>query len=60
MAHQKEDLKILAIILAIIFPPLGVAITEGVGMALLVNVALTLFLFYFPGLFHALYVILRN
>lgn len=56
---KDEDLKILAIVLAIICPPLGVAVVEGIGFALVVNLILTM-LFWLPGLVHALYVILRK
>lgn len=56
---KDEDMKIMAVILAIIFPPLGVAIREGAGFSLVVNLILT-FLFWIPGLIHALWVILRR
>lgn len=56
---KDEDMKIMAIILAIIFPPLGVAIREGLGFSLVVNLILTS-LFWIPGLIHALWVIMRR
>ena len=49
--------KILLVIVAIFLPPLAVALKEGVGKSLVINIILTL-LFYIPGLIHALMVIL--
>ena len=50
---------LLKIILAIIFPPLGVAIETGMSRDLLINILLTL-LGFIPGVIHALYVILKK
>lgn len=49
--------KLLLVIIAIFIPPLAVGLKSGIGMALLINIILTL-LFYVPGLIHALIVIL--
>lgn len=46
----------IALCAGFFLPPLGVFLRRGVSMALLVNVLLTL-LFWFPGSFHALWVI---
>lgn len=56
---KKEDKNLLALLLAILLPPVGVAVKEGLGLQLLINVVLT-FLGYIPGIIHALYIILRN
>ncbi|PSS20399.1 hypothetical protein M430DRAFT_41711 [Amorphotheca resinae ATCC 22711] len=49
---------ICKIILAIILPPLGVFLERGCGADLLINILLTI-LGYFPGIIHALYIILK-
>lgn len=49
--------KLLLVIVAILLPPLAVALKQGVGTSLVINIILTL-LFYIPGLIHALMVIL--
>lgn len=49
---------ICKIILAVILPPLGVFLERGCNMDLLINIALTI-LGYIPGIFHALYIILK-
>jgi uncharacterized membrane protein YqaE (UPF0057 family) len=55
----KMDNKILQVIAAIIIPPLGVFMkTRKINSAFWLNVVLTV-LGYFPGLLHALYVVLK-
>jgi len=56
---EKEDIDLVALILAVFLPPVGVAIKKGIGLQLVINVILT-FLGYIPGIIHALYVILKN
>lgn len=56
---EKEDKDLLAIILAVFLPPVGVLIKEGLNIQVLINVLLTIF-GYIPGVIHALYVILRK
>jgi uncharacterized membrane protein YqaE (UPF0057 family) len=51
--------KVLLVIVAIILPPLAVALKKGLSTALLINIILTL-LFYVPGLIHALIVVLGD
>lgn len=46
------------VILAVIFPPLGVLAERGCGVDLLINIGLTL-LGFIPGVIHALYIILK-
>ncbi|HET7327341.1 MAG TPA: YqaE/Pmp3 family membrane protein [Nocardioidaceae bacterium] len=52
-------MNVLLIILAIIFPPLGVALKVGLSGAFWLNVVLTI-LGFIPGVIHALYVILSS
>ncbi len=52
-------MQILQIILAIILPPVGVALKAGVGKDFVINLILTL-LFFVPGVIHALWVVLRK
>jgi len=56
---KKDELKIISALLAILMPPLGVAIRHGIGAQLIINILLTL-LGFFPGIIHALYVILKD
>lgn len=49
--------KILMIILAILLPPLAVALKAGLGKQFLINLILTL-IFWLPGAIHALIVVL--
>jgi uncharacterized membrane protein YqaE (UPF0057 family) len=56
---EKYDENLLALILSILIPPLGVLLKEGFGIQLLINIILTLF-GYIPGIIHALYIILRK
>ncbi|CEF61223.1 Proteolipid membrane potential modulator family-containing protein [Strongyloides ratti] len=48
--------NILKLILAFIFPPLGVFLDRGCDLNLLINIILTL-LGFIPGIIHAIYVI---
>jgi uncharacterized membrane protein YqaE (UPF0057 family) len=50
---------ILRIILSVIIPPVGVFLQVGIGLHFWLNILLTL-LGYFPGLIHAIWVILRK
>ncbi|HEY0032000.1 MAG TPA: YqaE/Pmp3 family membrane protein [Devosia sp.] len=52
-------MDILRIILSVIIPPVGVFLQVGIGLQFWLNILLTL-LGYFPGLIHALWVILRK
>ncbi len=49
-------MDILRILIAIILPPLGVFLQEGLGKHFWINLLLTL-LGYFPGIIHAVYII---
>lgn len=50
---------ILRVLLAILLPPLGVFLQEGIKTQFWINVILTLF-GYVPGIIHAVWVILRR
>lgn len=57
--QDVDETSFIAILLAIIFPPIGVAIKCGLGVEFLINLLLT-FLGFIPGIVHALYVILKK
>lgn len=48
-------MSILTIILNIFIPPVGVALSKGIGKDFIINLILTL-LFFIPGVIHAFYV----
>ena len=50
--------KTLLVILAILLPPVAVFLNNGAGKDLLINIVLCLF-FYVPGIFHALWLVLK-
>ena len=56
---KKENDDVLAVILAILLPPLGVLVKRGVDVQLVVNILLTMFR-WLPGIIHALYLILKD
>lgn len=49
-------MDIIRILIAIILPPLGVFLQEGIGKQFWINLLLTL-LGYIPGIVHAVYII---
>jgi uncharacterized membrane protein YqaE (UPF0057 family) len=56
---MKEFNDIIKIVVALFFPPLGVALQIGLGIHFWINIFLTLF-GYFPGLIHAFCIILME
>ncbi len=58
MAASKSSTKLLAIIVALFFPPVGLAIHEGVTTRFWICLLLTI-LFFVPGLIYALWFILK-
>jgi uncharacterized membrane protein YqaE (UPF0057 family) len=52
-------MDVIRIILSVIIPPVGVFLQVGLGLHFWLNILLTL-LGYFPGLIHAIWVILRK
>lgn len=52
-------MDVIRIVLSVIIPPIGVFLQVGLGLQFWLNILLTL-LGYFPGLIHAIWVILRK
>jgi uncharacterized membrane protein YqaE (UPF0057 family) len=52
-------MKVLEILLAIILPPLGVALRYGISKQFWINLLLTI-LGYIPGIIHALIILTRD
>lgn len=52
------DNKLVAIIVALLLPPLAVFLKKGAGKDLLINILLCLF-GWIPGVIHALWVVTR-
>ena len=52
-------MDIIRIIIAILLPPLGVFLQEGLGKHFWINLLLTI-LGYIPGIVHALWVIIKR
>ena len=52
-------MDVLRILLAIVLPPLGAFLQVGLGLQFWLNILLTL-LGYFPGIVHAVYIIVRR
>lgn len=50
--------SLLIILLSILLPPLGVALSRGIGTQFVINIVLTL-LGYVPGLVHAVWLAAR-
>lgn len=59
VAKNEGTADILRILLAIFLPPVGVFFEVGLGFHFWLNILLTLF-GYFPGIVHAVWVILRK
>jgi uncharacterized membrane protein YqaE (UPF0057 family) len=57
---DMDSKDLLALGITIFIPPLGVAVKTGFGTHFWVNLALTLFGFYLPGLVHGVYVVLKD
>lgn len=54
-----QSIDIVRVILALIIPPVAVALQVGVTKHLWLNIVLTLFGFL-PGVLHALYVVIKQ
>jgi len=52
------DNKLVLIILAVLLPPVAVALKHGVGKDLIINIVLCL-LMWVPGIIHALWLVTR-
>jgi uncharacterized membrane protein YqaE (UPF0057 family) len=53
---KENSMDLLRILIAILLPPLGVFLQEGIGKHFWINIVLTL-LGYIPGIVHAVWVI---
>jgi uncharacterized membrane protein YqaE (UPF0057 family) len=51
---------ILLIIIAILLPPLAVYLKEGAGKQFVINLVLSLLLFWIGGIIHALWLITKK
>ena len=49
------DNKIVLIIISLLLPPLAVALKNGIGKDLIINIVLC-FLFFLPAVIHALWI----
>lgn len=58
-ALRRLPMSILQIVLAVILPPVGVALSKGLGRDFVVNILLTL-LFWLPGVVHALWIVFKK
>lgn len=54
-----QQTRLLLVIIAILLPPVAVAVKRGIGLSLVINIILSLLL-YLPGLIHALLVIFKD
>jgi uncharacterized membrane protein YqaE (UPF0057 family) len=52
------DNKLVLIILSILLPPLAVALKNGIGKDLIINIVLC-FLFFVPAVIHALWLVTK-
>lgn len=50
----------LSLLVSFFLPPIGVLMKKGVGVAFLVNLLLTVLLFWLPGVLHAAWVITHD
>jgi uncharacterized membrane protein YqaE (UPF0057 family) len=58
--ENMDGRDVITLLLTIIFPPVGVALKIGLGFHFWLNLALTVFGFYIPGLVHGLWVVLSK
>lgn len=58
--ENMDGRDLISLLLTIVFPPVGVALKVGFGMHFWLNLVLTLFGFYIPGLVHGLWVVLSK
>ena len=58
-AGSPSGNQILIILLSILLPPLGVALSRGIGKQFLINIVLTI-LGYVPGLVHAVWLAAKS
>jgi len=56
---ETRSMSLLMILLTIFLPPVAVALKEGLGVQLLINIVLTL-IGWLPGVVHAFWINSRN
>jgi uncharacterized membrane protein YqaE (UPF0057 family) len=59
MSSSADSADLLRILLAVLLPPVGVFLQEGLGTQFWINLLLTL-MGYIPGLVHAVWIIARR
>lgn len=57
---DMDGRDLMVLLLTFILPPLGVALKVGFGVHFWINLALTVFGMYLPGLVHGLYVFFKR
>lgn len=57
---EIDGAELLTLLAAVLLPPLGVFLKAGLTSHFWINILLTIFGFYFLGLIHALYVVLKK
>ena len=57
---SNSDLNIVNLICAILLPPLGAFLQVGATKHFFINLALSLLLFWVPGLIHAVWLVVTN
>jgi uncharacterized membrane protein YqaE (UPF0057 family) len=68
IATTREDgrtaddgmMTFVALVLAFWIPPIGVAMKKGIGVPFVINLLLTVLLFWLPGIIHAAWVITQD
>jgi uncharacterized membrane protein YqaE (UPF0057 family) len=55
-----DGTELLTLLAAVLLPPLGVFMRVGFKAHFWINIVLTIFGFYFLGLIHALYVVIKK
>ena len=58
MNESNDTNKLLLVIIAILLPPVAVALKKGVGMHLVINLVLLIVTVYVGALLHALWCVL--
>lgn len=58
-ANKGNKIDIVKIILALLLPPVAVFLKKGAGKDLLINIVLV-FVFFFPAVVHAVYLVTRS
>lgn len=57
--NDMDGRDLVVLLLTLVVPPVGVALKVGFGTHFWINLVLTLFGFYLPGVVHGLYVFFK-